>query len=832
MAGLVSQNKRLFSFRSPLGDKLLCNSMEGTEAVSKMFEFKLELASEDFGISWEKMLGKNVTLGIRNNDGEKFRYFNGHISHFAPLRHDGRLAYYSATMVPWCWFLTLTQDCLVYQEKTVEEVIRTTFTKFGFQQGKHFRFELKHKDWHTPWENCCQYRETSFSFVSRLMEIEGMYYFFEHTDDKHTMVIVDDKTSHVPCPLGSAFRYEHNLGAGLVRAEPTIFASEMLKMVRPASYFHKDFNFKEPDNPLGYGSDENAAKRALEMLEIYDYPGEFEKPVEGMDWSRVRQESQEHDRTESKGRSNSRALTPGYRFKMTEHNRDEQNIDYLVTSVTHTAHEGSLLPGTDAGTASYENRFESIPSERQYRPRRKTPLHRMQGSQTAIVVGPKGEDIHTDQFGRVRVKFHWDRGETRPDNSCWIRVMQPWAGPGYGHWWLPRIGQEVIVDFLEGDPDRPIITGCVYNAKNRQPYQPLPEKKNWSGIKSRSTIGGTDKNYNELRFIDTKGQELYAMHAEKDMEITVNHDTNEVVDHDRSLQVKNDQFEVVDRDKNSTVKRHKREQVDGDKHNTVKGEFREEIDKDMSLRVKGEIQEKADQRFLLESGGDVHIKAGGRIILEAADGILFLGKGAFIDVTDQVVIEGSRILLNCGVGAPGGATAAKPQVPGAASFMQNLFSQLPAVPDLPMQPEVPLEQALASNPFVAGVLPGAAAGAGIGSTPSAAAITSMLPPDMNPSDVTLHLPDQSTMSLSDLDKGLPAGVNPADLQMSLPDGQKGPLDQILSGLSSAAQAAVQSLSQVADDLGITTHGPSPGAPSVADQLSEDYAGPDEPDVLA
>lgn len=661
MSNLLSQKHRLLSFDSPLGEKLLVTEFSGTEAISQMFHFNLKLASEDFGIHWNQIVGKNVTVGIRHLDGVTFRYWNGIVSKFAPIRHPGRLAYYKAEMVPWLWFLTNTKDCLYFQDETVPDIIAETFDKYGLND---WEFNLTDQnDRHTPWEYCCQYRESAFHFVSRLMEIEGIYYYFRHEKGKHTLVMLDDKTGHVDLPFQAQFRLDHQIGEGLLRTEETIFNVDMFKHVKPASYHHKEFNFEQPDNPLLFWSNVDDSEDAVQEYEVYDYPGEFEDPTDGRDWSTVRQEEQEHDRILSRGEGNGRAMTPGYRISLTEHDRHEQNIDYLITSVEHTATEGTLLPGTDTGVASYKNSFVLIPFEVQYRARRDTKHHQMLGSQTAIVVGPKGEEIHTDKYGRVKVQFHWDRhGKFDENSSCWIRVMQPIAGPQFGHIWLPRIGQEVIVDFLEGDPDRPIITGCVYNEKNMPPY-PLPDKKNWSGIKTRSTIGGTAKNYNELRFVDTKGEELYVMHAERDMEITVNHDTSEEVDHDRTLLVKHDQTETIEHDKHITVKGEQREEIQKDFHHAVKGERREEVKKNLSLQVDGKIDEKAGGNFTLESAGDVHIKAAGRIILEAAQGILFIGKGGFIDVTDQVIIQGSQVYINCGKGMPDGANDADPQAP-------------------------------------------------------------------------------------------------------------------------------------------------------------------------
>jgi type VI secretion system secreted protein VgrG len=646
----LTQTNRLFIFDSPLGQTLLCNKFSGEECVSGLFKFQLELASEEFGISWDQLVGKNVTVGIRHLDGISFRYFNGYISKFAPLRHAGRLAYYTAEMVPWLWFLTLTQDCLIYQHKTVPDVLTTTFNKYGYQD---YQLKLTDSgDRHKPWEYCCQYRETGFEFVSRLMEIEGIYYYFMHEMGKHTLIMVDGLTAHTPCPYQSTFNYDHNLGAGLFRTADTISDTDMHKAMKPSVYAHKEFNFKKPEALLEFHSTLEDASSSVQSLQVYDYPGEFEEVPEGRDWSKVRQEEQECDRVISHGSGNGRAMVPGYRFTLLQCDRTEQNIDYLILSVKHDAQEGTLLPGTDAQDASYSNSWSAMPWEVQYRPKRKTDKAQMLGAQTAWVVGPKGEEIYTDEFGRIKVQFHWDRkGQYDANSSCWIRIMQPLAGPGFGHIWIPRVGQEVIVDFLEGDPDRPIVTGCVYNQKNMPPYT-LPDKKNWSGIKTRSTLGGTASNYNELRFIDTSGSELYVLHAEKDMEITVNNDTNEIVGDNRTLQVTQDQIELVK----------------GDKHNTVQGELREEVGSNMSLNVGGTVNEKAAQNFVLEAGGDIHLKAGGRIVLEAAQGVFFLGTGGFINVTDQVVIQGSQVLVNCGIPSPPGALSAQPSTPQQPTY--------------------------------------------------------------------------------------------------------------------------------------------------------------------
>ena len=294
--GELSQHQRLFSFDSPLGpDKLLVNSFGGTEQLSELYRFELELVSEDFGIDWDQIIDRNVTVGIRQRDSKTFRYFNGFINRFEPLRHDGRLAYYSAEMVPWLWYLTQTTDSLIYQEMTIVEVIKATFQKYGFRD-----YDLKslpeHR--HADWITCCQYQETAFAFVSRLMEVEGVYYYFKHEQGKHTFVAVDHLSAHLPCPYQSSIRLEHQQGTGLFRDEDTVFVSNMAKVIRPNQYAHKDFNFLIPGRKLYYAAPSQQFMGTNRKLEVYDYPGEFDWERDAPGWGKVRQEELEVDRVQ------------------------------------------------------------------------------------------------------------------------------------------------------------------------------------------------------------------------------------------------------------------------------------------------------------------------------------------------------------------------------------------------------------------------------------------------------------------------------------------------------------------------------------------------------
>lgn len=661
----ISSHNRFFSFDSPLGpDKLLVNAFAGSEKISELFSFDLELVSEDFSIDWDTIVDRNVTVGIRMSDGQTFRYFNGYINAFEPIKHEGRLAYYKATLVPWLWYLTQTSDHLIYQKMTIVDVIKATFDKYAFRD-----YDVKSLgDRHAKWITCCQYQENAFDFVSRLAEAEGVYYYFKHERGKHTLMMVDHVSAHQPCPYQSSFRYEHQVGDGQAREDDTVFNCNMRKIIKPNKYAHKDFNFLIPSHELYFEAPMKNFMGSQRQLKWYDYPGEYEWQEDAPDWGDLRQEEHEHDRTWIEGGGNARALIPGYRFDLTQHDRNEQNINYLVVSVTHNAHEGGWGAGMDSGESDYSNTFTAIPSSVQYRPGRKTERPQIASLQTGIVVGPAGEEIYTDEYGRVKVHFHWDRKKPNENSSAWIRVMQPIAGPGYGHVWIPRVGQEVIIQFVDGDPDRPVITGCLYNHKNHPPY-PLPGNKNWSGIKTRSTKKGDEKEYNELRFVDTKGEELFVIHAQKDLQISV----------------ENDETSSIERDLTLKIKRNQVEEVDGDKNLTVKGSLNQDIQTSKSLNVKNDINEKAGGNIIIQAGGDLHFKAGGRIVFEAADGVTWFGTGAsgqnFIDINHTgVIIQGQQVLINCGIAPPPGAQAANPtppQVPNLAAPDTSGFANTP-----------------------------------------------------------------------------------------------------------------------------------------------------------
>jgi type VI secretion system secreted protein VgrG len=541
MSENFTQKDRLIAIETPLGpDRLLLRSFTGAESMSRLFRFRLDMASTDFAIDFDAIIGRNVTVRILLEGGTKERYFNGVISRFAQLPVEGHLAHYEAEMVPAFWFLTLTSDCRIFQNKTVPTIIEEIFKEYGLQN-----FENQTLNKYDPWEYCVQYRETAWNFVTRLMEQEGIFFFFRHERGKHILVMADRPSANKPLPNQPKVRYEHARGEGVAREEDVILDWRCEREFGPGKYSLGDFNFETPKLNLASTVATQEERMGNRKYEVFDYPGEYEKRDEGEEVARLRMEEREAFQTVIHGSGNCRDFTSGFRFTLYDHDRRDQNTTYLITSVTHTGHSGGFYMGAEPGAGTYSNLFTCIPHAVPFRPPRTTPKPVIDGPQTAVVTGPPGEEIFTDKYGRVKVKFHWDRkGSSDDKSSCWIRVSQPWAGRNWGGIWNPRIGQEVIVDFLEGDPDRPIITGRVYNAEQMPPYA-LPANQTQSGFKSRSSKGGGSENYNEIRFEDKKGAEEIVIHAERNLSTTVEANESRSVGGKRTTAIKKDETLVV-----------------------------------------------------------------------------------------------------------------------------------------------------------------------------------------------------------------------------------------------------------------------------------------------
>ncbi|MGH9628372.1 MAG: type VI secretion system Vgr family protein [Bryobacteraceae bacterium] len=539
MSTVLTQEDRILNIDTPLGpDVLILKSFTGTEFLSRLFHFDLDLVSEDPNIEYSRIIGENVTLGVRQADDETYRYINGHITRFTQLPSEGHLARYQAWLDPWPWFLTRTSDCRIFQNKSVPDIVDEVFHDFGYQQ-----YELNLTQTYEPWEYCVQYRETAFNFISRLLEQEGIFFFFRHENRNHTLVLADHPSAHKPWPGQSPTRYEQLAGPGHFLDEEVVVEWRALQEVRSGKYATTDYNFETPSRSL-LSAAPTTISDGDARLEIFEYPGEFDTLAESEQISVLRMEEEEVPHTLASGVGSCREFSAGSRFELVEHPRKDQNGKYVLTSVTHSGNNGEILGLEEAeSSAEYSNTFTCIPIAVRFRPPRVTSKPIVQGPQTAVVVGPAGEEIYTDKYGRVKVQFHWDRyGKKDDKSSCWVRVSHPWAGKNWGAIAIPRIGQEVIVGFLEGDPDQPIITGRVYNAEQMPPFE-LPAGAVLSGVKSNSTKGGGG--YNQFSMDDTKGKEMVTIHAQYDMGTTVEHDQTTTVHNNRTDKIDVDDSETV-----------------------------------------------------------------------------------------------------------------------------------------------------------------------------------------------------------------------------------------------------------------------------------------------
>jgi type VI secretion system secreted protein VgrG len=629
----ITQAQRTLELKTPLGpDVLLLMGFSGTESLSRLFSYQLDLASSNDGIAAKDIVGKAVTWSVTRFD-QKPRYFSGIVSRFvAGAVNRRKLRTYRAEVVPWPWLLTRTTDCLIFQNKNTPDIITAIFKNFGFSD-----YALELQGSFPVREYCVQYRETAFNFVSRLMEHEGIFFFFRHEDGKHTMVLANATSSYTDCPESPV---EYSPGS---LAPNHVLSWEHHYEFRSGKWSRTDYNFETPSLNLLTSTGTVIDLPDAPKYEIYDYPGEYLVKGDGQPVTKVRMEEEEANYNTVNGASQCVTFTPCGKFTLKKHDVGAENGDYMITSIRHAATEASY--GSTSNGATYNNVFTCIPASVIYRPPRATPKPMVQGVQTAVVTGPGGEEIYVDKYGRIKVQFFWDRKGKKDDkSSCWIRVAEQWAGKNWGFIYNPRIGQEVIVDFLEGDPDRPLITGRVYNAEQMPPYD-LPGNMTQSGIKSRSSKGGSPANYNELRFEDKKGSELVTLHAEKDQSIEVEHDETHWVghdrtkniDHDETTHVKHDRTETVDHDETITIHGKRTETVDKDENITIHQSRTETVDKEENITIHGGRTETVDK----EENITIH---GGRTeTVDKEENItIHGGRTETVDKDENITISGGR----------------------------------------------------------------------------------------------------------------------------------------------------------------------------------------------
>ncbi|MGA8152327.1 MAG: type VI secretion system tip protein VgrG [Terriglobales bacterium] len=649
-----TQDNRLLSIDTPLGkDVLLLQDLSGREGISRLFSYELNLlAYNDDSISFEDIVGQNVTVTIQLPDATP-RYINGFVSGFTQGATDDRLfTHYHAQVVPWLWFLTRQADCRIFQNMKPLDIISQVL---NLSPLNDYRSSLQGS--YPTLEYCVQYRETSFNFVSRLMEEYGIFYYFDHsTEGAHTMVLMDQSNALPDCP-GSPISYETKVG-GLNDPE-VVSAWHVQQELRTGKYTVTDYNFTTPSTSLLANEQTVVDLAPSKGLELFDYPGIHTTKDEGDAVAKLRMQEEEAGHLVTTGSSTCRGFMSGYSFELQNHYRDDQNDTYVLTDVQHFASSGSTYTSDTEEGETYSNQFTCIPASVAYRPARITPKPFVQGPQTAQVVGKDGEEIWVDKYGRVKVQFYWDRqGQKDENSSCWIRTSQPWAGGNWGAMWIPRIGQEVVVSFLEGDPDRPLITGRVYNAEQMPAYT-LPDEQTKSYFKSYSSKGGGG--FNELRFEDKKGEEQVFIHAEKNLDIRVKNNEYETVVKDLHLIVEQDRFEHIKNDHNETIDRDQVQSIGRDHHLKVSGKQALEVDGSQSLKVTGDVAEQFGSNHSEQVSQALYLKAGMTIVLEAPMGITLKcgGNSVVLDPSGVtlassalITIQGSLVNINSGPGSP------------------------------------------------------------------------------------------------------------------------------------------------------------------------------------
>jgi type VI secretion system secreted protein VgrG len=592
------------SLTSAQCDGLLFNSMQAQEQLGRMFSYQVEFCSTNATIDLGSLLGTSMTVKLAADDGFQ-RYFNGLVCEAAQTGAQTveglHYAQYSVRLVPKPWLLIDKVDCRIYTGMSVPDIVKSVLSDAGYTDVK-----LSLSATYAQRDYCVQYRESCLDFIHRLMEQEGIYYFFTHDSSTHTMVLADGVGAHAKASHFDKVAYSTTRDSGL-RKEATVYAWGASRGRDPAKVQLIDYDPLKPKASLLAKGDSDG--HGGQGGNVFDFPGGHADASVGQHYAQVRAEALSASRSHHHGGTSACGIEIGGLFKLAQHPREDLNQEYLVIATTMQLHGGGYASGEGGGGPSFDCHFEAIESSRPFRSLPSAAKPVVMGLQTAVVTGSDtDEDIAIDEHGRVQVTFHWNKPD-KPDakSSCPVRVASTWAGKGWGAVSLPRVGQEVVVSFLEGDPDRPLIIGSVYNADNTPPYG-LQATKTQSGIKSRSLLGGT-ADFNELRFEDKKGEEDFFIHAQKDMHEEVENDHVVTIEHDEIVTVKHDQTLTVENDQTETVKHDRKAAVQNDDKLDVTNNGTTSIGQKFKLSAGTEIElVTGASSIVLKSSGDIEIK--------------------------------------------------------------------------------------------------------------------------------------------------------------------------------------------------------------------------------
>ncbi|MHA7848345.1 type VI secretion system Vgr family protein [Serratia sp. D1N4] len=575
---------RVILAHTPLADDtLLFKSLIGNEKISELYSFEIELLSVNSSINLRDLLGKTLTIELRSNSSST-RYLNGYITRMTLVgRESGgdRYYVYRATVQPGLWYLTQNRDFRIWQEKSIPEIISSILANYQIQ------LENKLTSRYRQWGYCVQYQESDFNFISRLMEHEGIYYYFRHDMGSHTMVLADAPQSHQKLEGYEIIPYQLT-DTGVSTTLNGIQSWSVSDAITPSLYSLDDYDFRKPRASL-LETRQNPTSFAGDKAEVFDWPGHFTDHDHGQFYARVRQQEFEAQHERMTGTGSTLGIAPGYTFTLSNAPRVEDQREYLTIEAHYFLTESSYS-SDDVSSAEHRTEFTVVPSNVNWRPARITPWPKTHGPQTAEVVGPEGQPIWTDKYGRVKLKFRWDRhGRGDESGACWVRVSSSWAGWKYGGVQIPRVGEEVVVDFINGDPDRPLITGRVYNEDSMPPWD-LPNDATKMGFMSRSTNGSAD-NASYLFFEDAPGRESLDMHAEDKMNISVEGDQNITIDGTRTTYIGGQQFDTVMGD--AVFAYNSKRDI------TVK-----ELEKN-TFNNKQQVEIASGREFTIKSGGDI-----------------------------------------------------------------------------------------------------------------------------------------------------------------------------------------------------------------------------------
>ncbi|MBM0106723.1 type VI secretion system tip protein VgrG [Steroidobacter sp. S1-65] len=626
------QQNRSVSIAGP-GDMqgLMLTRLVATEQISRPFQFDLELCSMEGAASRgeadpDGILGKPVCVTLKTGPAHE-RYFHGVVTEFAYTGYNERRHEYRAIVRPAFWLLTRRADCRVLQNKSTPDIFAEVCRQAGFNDH---RLELSAR--YEPWEYRVQYRESDFDFLSRLLEHEGIYYYFVHLSDKHVMVLTDDVGK-----LGTTSGYEEVPyyppgGPGVHRERDHLSSWLTAKSFQPAAFAAREYNFETPASLAGGVSPVARRTEDASRFEIFDYPaGANQLTAAGVERvAKLRAEQMQASQSVVRSGGDAAGLAAGHLFKLKGHPRADMNKQYLITATSCELVSDGARTGASAGgePPQFSISLEAIDSREPFRPARITSKPLIQGTQTAKVVGVSGEEITTDKYGRVKVQFHWDRGGTsNQDSSCWVRVAQSWAGKNWGMQFVPRIGQEVVVSFLEGDPDHPLIIGSVYNADQMPPYE-LPANQTQSGVKTRSSKQGTTEKFNEIRFDDKKDAEEIYIHAEKNMKV--------VVENDQTITVGLQKGDKGDR--TTTIQNDDKLTVNGNVETTIKGTQTHKVTKDRVTTLEANDQADVKNKYTLKAGDQITLEVGMAKIVMKSDGTIEMS-GAQIKIKGNTKVE-------------------------------------------------------------------------------------------------------------------------------------------------------------------------------------------------